>query len=1434
MANTEGLSDEAMSSLLAMPSSEQEKLQRQHRNVAAVPIGRMKPPSFRRSLARRQQMMELGDGETPAAKVIRSSQAPKVFSSSSKNESYGEAGVAERGDLGQIFNDDGNIDEHNEISNSAIHKPVIMSEYISERPIGAPDDHNKSCSSTTMPRESRFKQRNRYYDELRAPTEGGFPSLDIAPLGTFTRKGRASRVNPSPNTHDKIEGIKSEKNHSSKEIEAKEKFPTFIDLGMASNSMLANMSLEEIREGVEEVQSILSIKSIEFLKKRGREKLAKSKVSSARGRSQHTDRDVSISNDRIGTKHEGIQLEEKIAQERKEKISELLSSVRTPDDMDRVYNEALQMGLAAELPSSAVDTITEVTCGEVAMSDRMKNLHIATCLLRSTVPRQRLLGAKRVCEILEEDAAELAARRRKHTYSGSYDEREPMRSIYPRLLPVAARCLLDESIATYQTTGGRILLSTVLRCIHALVTLFVHPYHVAMISSEAHGCDDPFILYQTCFMCDVSHVPPGTEMYPPIQIRPLDDAVENKATCYRADSSAATAESDSKAFYSDPAWTLLSRMRIVPCLSDALRCLSTESAISAETIRSICGILAMLSLRSQGAAGAIARHKDILPFLVSYCLSPKISSRSDDMEDELFNSGVALPALSLLCHLARQSRDIAELEMPFQSIIPELLAILCVEAESEIQSWSVILLRILLRYGVGVEHVQSLIMMAAPRLEMMRPESDLGAHYLTLFAIICDAAKPLQQIQNHQADECLAMSGAWLSSSVTNCFTSYHKVVNGCSKYHTRLASAQLRFMASYISSAAPTERSHVVPIVSNEACFEVMNATLESNMLENALAIVLRVSFNATWDTIDDSKTQSLEDEAIGCLFVSAYMNFVKLFVKQDASEFFRAKLFTKIINLLEQFAERNHWSITSKGKKFHPARQSWLVEAEFSVLRMLCEASSGLDSIRLLLSTFAFSLAGRLNIGHEAMAEFIFHQDNLFQLGNKIDRTETRATSLQTFFQTELSDHVLQLDHSSNILFLTDLCGPNKGPLNSLRCYAEYCLGRSNNDAEGGRFFLPLGGIWMWNVLSSTIPSQPCGSTGTTTVDQVSLVVVSHTLRLLLQLEAMPNASCYMTSIKNGAKLYHAANVCLLPENILGDGVIRSSLDLLFKRVSGFDSGTLNDSFLANDFIKACFDHSRISKESTKYSSKGDLNAQSQTAQKLYDLLDNEQPLSDGYSKDELKALDDFVDDMCDAYIEYGGQYSIFTNFIRLFLGHDFPAKATTTVLTRLNPILNLLTIEEEERESQLFYLSRSVSSGVWGLDSSRRDPSSNLDSFSSSLKKREKNLSRNDYAYLLAVAVLSRNLVSCSRRCECGLEAMRNRLTGLSDAIFYDIIQVSLKILASGTRDPIMCVFDTCMDSNKGLLVQDGDTQNVWRWNSNGGAVWDRVVNSLKGDT
>ena len=1443
MANTEGLTDEVVSSMLAMPSPEEDRQQR----VAGGVQTKQKSQGFPlRAMSRREQMMELGEGETPAATVIRSSKAPKIYPSSATKRRTGKAVDSDVIPFEQIISDEeAKLSDQHEIeaisddrtnnNTHQNHKPVMSSDFIRERPIGTSaggDSDNKQSTSTTTskPRESRFKQRNRMKNNGNnvfggEPTAGGFPSLDAAPVGTFTRKGRSSaRVRQSPSSivsntggNSNISNIIMPASNTHTKTKNEEN-----DVGMTSDAMLANMSLEDIREGVEEAKSILSAESIAFLTKRAQQKLAKSKETKTVPREAQT---LSLNTDTVTlSKNEAFEQEEKKAKEEKEKMAELLSSVRSPEDMDRVYNEALQLGLAAELPSSSL-----VDGEEECMSGRMKNLHIASSLLRSTAPRQRLLGARSLCDILEEDVNEMAERRRAHSYSDSCDDRGSMQKKYPQFMPVAIRCLLDESIATYQTAGGRLLLSIVLRCIHALMTLCVHPYHVVNVSpATTTGCDDdPFILHQTCFMSDVSHVPPGTELYPPTQIKPIDNATN--AACYRADSSAATAESDSKEFYNDPAWTLLSRMRILPCLSDVMTCLSTHSAgvtISDTTIQSICGILAMLAVRSPGAAGAIARHKGILPFLVSYCLSPSNGITYNDNSPGFFNTGAALPVLILLCHLARQSRDIAKLEMPFQTIMPDLQAILCLEAETEdesrIQLWSIILLRILMRYGIAAEHVQSIIRILAPRAELMSMRG-LGAHYLMLFATISDASKTNQQNgQNmptisEEADECLAMTGVWLSSSVRYCITSFQTVLDGCDNNHMKLATARLRFLASYISTAIPTMSASSIPIVSQEACFEVIEHVLGSDMIDRALTTALATSFNAYWVNTSRSNLLATEESA-SCAFVTSFMIFVKVVGVSNLGELLKAKLFKKIRSILSQFRSvdlLSPISMMQECSNVHPARQSWYIESEFSVLQIVFEESERLrdDTFRNLAAELSCSLVGRLDIGHEAIAAFIFRQEALFKV--KDDETDQLEPLLQKLFLLELSsnaDRQLQLNHSSNLMNDSD------GALSSLRCAADFVGG-----SDGERFFLPLGPLWLWNVLSSTITSQ---SSALPNDDQSRVSdIVSNTLLILLQLENTSINSRYSNSINDGTKLYHITNVCLFPEKTLSS--VESILTLLFKQ--------FNTSALASDYIKACFEHSRLSRESKQTSSRDKgIGSTEEALQSLF-TTGGEQSLSTGeYSKDELRALDDFVDDLCNAYIEYGGQYAIFTYFIRLFFRHDFPSKVTTSVLTKLLPILNVLTVEEEDSSALHSSLSQSISGGLPSSDSSRRDPSSLLDLFSSALKEiNNKELLRNDYMYLLAVAILSRNLVSSSQRCECGLAAMKQRLSKVSDSVFYDIAQVSEKILRSGdcTKTVLVtCVLDLCTDNNCGLLAQDIDTQNKWQWNSDRDAVWNQVVAAL----
>ena len=124
-------------------------------------------------------------------------------------------------------------------------------------------------------------------------------------------------------------------------------------------------------------------------------------------------------------------------------------------------------------------------------------------------------------------------------------------------------------------------------------------------------------------------------------------------------------------------------------------------------------------------------------------------------------------------------------------------------------------------------------------------------------------------------------------------------------------------------------------------------------------------------------------------------------------------------------------------------------------------------------MLSSSACSLVGRLIIGHQAMVAYIFRQENIFWVRNEVNREKLPGRHLCNWSLGELGsdDHRSQLKHSSSIFLVT--CGSDEGPLDYLRCTADF-VGNSNN-AGVECFHLPLGGVWIYNVPSSTIVSQP-----------------------------------------------------------------------------------------------------------------------------------------------------------------------------------------------------------------------------------------------------------------------------------------------------------------------------------------------------------------------
>ena len=1393
MANTEGLTDEVVSSMLSMPSPYDERQLHSRRQ-----------PRFPQSaLARREQMMEsLGEGEIPAARVIRASRAPVVRSSSSlKNgKAINEKSITPTPTVGSVPSTS-NIPEAtpqkiaeeaehktNGTVNESSHRPVIISDSIRERPAGLNGNNIHTTNKTVTPqpkkRESRFRQRQRK-DILTKPTVGGFPSLNIAPVGSLTRRGKLTRVQDSSSFLSNQDS--KQLSASSKRTPISQKTNNTSDIGTNAESMLANMSIEEIRDGIEEVKSILSAESIEFL--RNRKKKQKEKVMQQQLDVRIKERITPAQNklDSIVTKEMELELEEKKEREEKEKVAELLTKIRTPEDMDDAYEKAMKLGLAPSLPTTSVES----TIGDHSTDERNSNLHTATSLLRSTSFRQRLLGARCVCNFLEEDEKTIFERRQQNLFSYSTDDRTPLQKTYPPLLPVALRCILDESLALAHTTGGMSLLSQGLRSIHCLLKLFVHPYHVVNVSSTTMGKSDPFELHALYFMSDISHVPSGTELYPPTQITPIA-ADGTNGSCYRADSSAASAESDSKAFYNDPAWILLSKMRILPCLSDVIAFLSKEVSsghvIQVAVIQSICGILAMLAVRSPGAALAIANHKGLLPFLAVHCFSPE----SDD-NGTLFDTQGVLPLLILLCTLARQSKDVASLEVPFDTILPHLQGILCLQTgnqdELQIQCWSIILLRTLLRYGLATEHVQSLIGIAAPHVAVQNPQNTICLSYLSFFASVCNASNVnerqkvgrLPSISEQDDDVVLSMSAVWLSSTIKNCVTSLPTLLlefNSDDRVSVmKLVSCQLRLLSSFTSAARQSTATTAVPILSEQSSRSVIDAVLSSNILEYCLERSLRWSFCAKWrEASDVTAVTSLQEEAIACAFVISFMDLI------EHSDVIANKVLDVILCGLRN--ARTCWegkeTLTTCSHDIHIVRQSWFIEAEFSVLKCLSAVGVKGNDLSLILA-FAVSLVGRLNVGHEAIASFVFSQNELFVTGS--NQGGESKVFLRSLFLGELDltnqDRKAQLEHSERLF--------NGGLVNSLRCTADFSAATS---AKDDRFFLPVGATWLWNVLSSTITSDEEAYGDDRGVTNAAMIVLDA-LSLLEQLE-----TTFPCLLNQGTKLYHLCNVCLYPEEVLRDDNVSACLGSLFNQLYGVDSVGL----LVTDFTRECFQHSRLSR--MKKSSEDDTSDPSFAPERLF-------------LEDEMRALDDFVGDLCDAYFEYGGQYEIFTRFMRFFLRHDFPDKVVKTVLDRLRPILNVLTIEEEARESLQLSLVQSIKGALPSVDSTSRDSSALLDSFAAVLKTAKK-LVRGDYIYMLAISFLSRNLASSFQRCECGLEAMKKRLSGVPAATFYDIVLTSKQLLSDvvGTKEEMVTrVIDRCLDDSADLQMQDDETRHQW---------------------
>ena len=1440
-------------------------------------------PAFKLHASRAEMMDSWSEegGMAPSATVVRSSRAPVIRSKSKHAPPHGEDKMTNRS---KIATDSGNtaaapmVKERPSVSFAGTErdetaapppfnrpKPVIKAAAIQERPV-----HLRSMAGSIQQqgqqdgpqhgsgkRPSKFLQRRMQKQQGKAEgtgagagvgtgsssfsvggTAGGFPSLDV-PIGTFARKGGNNQSPRQPTVSKDMVALGSRSRTSAPVEKSKQREGNGDG---SANSMLSGMSRTGIMEGIAEIESALSEQSIAFLKARGQKKKQAAQADSKQKEKQPKCTTLSMSATPKATAAPEVD---------KAKEAEILSSIRTEEDLDRIYSDFNASAGASVLESSAPEI--------EAPGGKIQDLKSATALLRSTSYRQTILAAKTTCELLSKRIHDL-----KSAGDGCHDAAAIERSSagdYPAVLPVALRCLLDLP----QPHRHEQLHSYVLQSLRHLIELFAHPSHrvsMSLSDLEQNGSS----VYQLYFLDDDIPAPPAASCYESgasklsaaqkVEDSPVEGAL------YATNSSAESASKDGEAFYADPLWTLLSRMRIIPCVARIIASAkgrgSETLGVLGEIVTPICSILSMLSLRSPGAACAIAQHKTMLPDLVEMTLTPgaHFEQTGKSKESFLVNPRAALPAMILLCTLARQSRTIASQSEPFASIITTLHAMLGIPAETEeelvVQKYCLLLWRTLLRYGLAIPHLSTFISLATPHLSAKKETAfSLTADYLSAFSNVCECAKVITRsktessirLTEEQADT-LAMAGVWLSPHVQKCAAFLKEAASSTvDAAGTKMLAARLRFLLSYVAASAPSDimklaavieeetmgakirdvdKSAFVSVVSRSECIEVLQAVFKSGLLKIALPKVLSWAFVSEWKgplrVPTDFMATSIDEEASSCALLSAFVSLLSNMVNNESifdDGFGSTDQRSDVISIADEFSCLVFSTLsTLSGSDLEvavspSAAGSGWIDAAFYILVKFLSSVKQRDSIRSVLVSnaednaelrwlreMAFALIGRLKVGDEAMAAVLLSQDILFATPS-IDGKRNQGSPLQGMLLQELVNSPRsqsQLDHSFKLHRGHGITAAGIGPfgLESLRSDAEF-VAPPNRAADNGQGrgiavepLIPLGKLWLWQVLSSTIDPPPEASAQQRAVllNDAAAVIISS-LELLSCMEKEPSSNGYTSQIHPGAKLYHLSNSCLFPEEVLRHEKFEQLFCSLFQDISSIK----DHQSIPKAFVAACYQHSRTTR--SKLESNGQAKNDETDEEKLLALFEDKPSSSEEFTAKEVAALADFVGDMCSAYTEYGAQYESLNHCVRLLLRYGFPSKARLEIIAKLRGLLHLLTlqieVEDVGKENMSISLQLSLAS------SSQKESPEVLDALANALSSRDPNdsIRRLDaetggYAYYFAIASLAQSYASSIRSNEPGAqEAARRRLELLGDEAKAAILRATNSIEKEGLR-------------------------------------------------
>jgi hypothetical protein len=998
MANTEGMSDEVIESLLGNPSA----------TTTMGPPVRANTAKERAARQRRlQERMELPMGGNPAAKIIRASPkslSSRLSSTTTNTTSHGDEDYENETDRAALSSPESSTTA----SAQSIPTPLVGS--IMERPMMeriSTTTNKVTFAGTNNPKMSRFAQQQQQANKPTALNINGFPSVHV-PLGTFvSKKNKTDPKYQQPTHHasqpaastatrtttampkssprqndnslpialssstDAVASSLSRSNQPltirplfSKKAKEDEELSKMRDsTQQQAQAMLTQMSTLEIQESIQELETSLKPEMLAFLKRRGAVKNNQQQQQQQHQpppRQQHPQSKKTATSKaptempRAATPKDSIQ--------EKERIAKLVASVKTHQDLDALYKAELQQQHFLEKNDDINDTNQENGQED---ENCKKSLDLAYTLLRSTVPRQASWAARAISLHLRE-------RYMAHIHdlgtgtAGLGGRRPPHQQDWPSILPVSLRCLLDQP--PHQSNSGYLLHTYVLQSLYYLLCLGAHSDHVvamddkyhASLSSSSLSIWTPATCFQTCFMDDSVPTPRLGDCYPAAQApQPLTTTTTTTASgendkahytntktgetmAYSTSSSSSSAEQDGEAFAKDPMWTLLSRMRIVPRIAQLLDWSSSSSSSSSqqdsstcgrlprEALVAVCGIFAMISQRSPGAASAIVHHSTLLPQLLDRTLLQLVRLHQDDTIDDTVDEKeavqVALPAVVLLCTLARQSRVTAEKVTPLvvDDVLPAILSKQPSSNKGEmgvLQDWLLILWRTLLRYGLGLSNLSTMITLSVRHLTLSHvPRDETGTDletggtcnlttgFLSALAQVLECvhfarSKSHALTRNMISPEIvqvMSLASTWLSSSrrlvlshlvstslSASTLTEPEKVQEEALLFRTN--AAELRFLSSFWNlfldhQEADSNAEIKVGDVSREeeqVCLQALLGWMASGgVVERAWKAVSKYCGEADFDMVPMSTSTSIEShyclerEAAACALLESIVS--------------------------------------------------------------------------------------------------------------------------------------------------------------------------------------------------------------------------------------------------------------------------------------------------------------------------------------------------------------------------------------------------------------------------------------------------------------------------------------------------------------------------------------------------------------------------------